>query len=317
MNNIKIDCKHEPPGCTNPPNPGEDTAYVDIAASVTILGKKAKCKVAEVQEPNIALGTPAKVPIHTTETLELLLKKLPAKARRAFRVNETPHNLIAVAELVDAGCSVHLYGWGCEIDLNGETLYRGWREGPGSRLFRLKLTDNGTPRIQPDDNPADYDAGTGTVCMAIGWSVNSIYECQNKNQLTLYYYHASLSSHPKQTLAAAAKAGYLRGFPGLSAEAINKYVGIETATEMGHMRQLPSGTRSTTKKSNRGRPALDILERDAAAEDALAIPEQEPNNTRTKKVFMTVKLADGWIASEQTGAFPRVSNKGNKYIALF
>ena len=32
---------------------------------------------------------------------------------------------------------------------------------------------------------------------------------------------------------------------------------------------------------------------------------------------MTVKLADGWIASDQTGAFPRVSSRGNKYICVF
>ena len=32
---------------------------------------------------------------------------------------------------------------------------------------------------------------------------------------------------------------------------------------------------------------------------------------------MTVKLADGWIASDQTGAFPRVSIRGNKYICVF
>ena len=32
---------------------------------------------------------------------------------------------------------------------------------------------------------------------------------------------------------------------------------------------------------------------------------------------MTVKLADGFIASDQTGSFPRVSNKGNKYICVF
>ena len=32
---------------------------------------------------------------------------------------------------------------------------------------------------------------------------------------------------------------------------------------------------------------------------------------------MTTQLADGWIASDQTGAFPRVSNRGNKYICVF
>ena len=32
---------------------------------------------------------------------------------------------------------------------------------------------------------------------------------------------------------------------------------------------------------------------------------------------MTVKLADGWIANDQTGAFSRVSNRGHKYISVF
>ena len=118
----------EPPGCANPPNPSSDTAYLDSAASVTLVGKKAKCKVAETQEPNINLGTPSHVAIQTTKSMELLLHKLPKKARRAFLVDEVLHNLVAVAELVDAGCSVHFYSWGFEVDLEGETIYKGWRE---------------------------------------------------------------------------------------------------------------------------------------------------------------------------------------------
>ena len=50
---------------------------------------------------------------------------MPPKARKAFLVEDIPHNLVAVAELVDAGCSVHMYSWGFDIDLEGETLYKG------------------------------------------------------------------------------------------------------------------------------------------------------------------------------------------------
>ena len=32
---------------------------------------------------------------------------------------------------------------------------------------------------------------------------------------------------------------------------------------------------------------------------------------------MTVKLAEGWIASDQTGRLPRVSTRGNQYICVF
>ena len=49
----------------------------------------------------------------------------------------------------------------------------------------------------------------------------------------------------------------------------------------------------------------------------MAIPQQAPYNAKTMMVFMTMVLADGWIASNQTGRFPRVSNHGNKYIAVF
>ena len=189
-----------------------------------------------------------------------------------------------IAELVDAGCSVHLHNWGCKIDLEGEILYRGWREGPGSRLWRIKLTDDETQRIQPDADLEDYNAISGTICMGVGYN-------QNKQHF-IKYYHVVLGSHPKLTLVAAAKKSYLKGLPGLTAEAINTYVGVEDTTEMGHMREVPSGTCLTTKQTNRGRPALDILERDATTEDAMAILQQEPYNAKTMMVFVTVVLAN-------------------------
>ena len=84
----------------------------------------------------------------------------------------------------------------------------------------------------------------------IKWSVDSVYECSNTKQL-MKYYHASLVSHPKRTLVAAIKRGYLKGFKGLTAERVNTHIGVEYATEAGHMRALPKGgVRSTTSKSN-------------------------------------------------------------------
>ena len=51
--------------------------------------------------------------------------------------------------------------------------------------------------------------------------------------------------------------------------------------------------------------------------DAMTAPKQKPSNKKTNLVYMTVTLADGWIASDQTGAFPRGSNRGHKYISVF
>ena len=108
---------------------------MDCAAFFSILGKDAKYKIAQTQVSNIFLNTPSHVPITTTKTLELLLDKLPPKARKAFLVEDIPHNLVAVAKLMDAGCSVHMYAWGFDIDLAGETIIKGWREGLQSRFF--------------------------------------------------------------------------------------------------------------------------------------------------------------------------------------
>ena len=43
---------------------------------------------------------------------------------------------------------------------------------------------------------------------------------------------------------------------------------------------------------------LYILERNTVSVDAIAIPNQEPQNEKTLHVFMTVKLADSFITRD-------------------
>ena len=94
-----------------------------------------------------------------------------------------------------------------------------------SRLWRISLTSEGGDRLTPDTPPQECNDGDNIVVQA---SINAIYECENKQQLTKYL-HASLGSHPKATLVAAAKSNYLRGCPGLTDGAISKFIGVETA----------------------------------------------------------------------------------------
>ena len=120
-------------------------------------------------------------------------------------------------------------------------------------------------------------------------------------------------------MIAAADAEYLRGCPGLNATGIRKYIGVEYATEMGHMKQVQSGVRSTHKKSNRGRPKKSERQQeiDAAAEDAIATPSQVDGNIDTHFVFMSTADSKGLVCSDQTGMFPQISNKGMKYVCIF
>ena len=135
------------------------------------MGRGAHVKISEEQETNKILGTQTKAAILTTETLELMLKKPPKAARKAFRVPDTHHNLIAACELAYAGCGVHLYKHSAEIEFEEETLYQEWRDKT-SRLWRFSLTSKGEKRSTPPTDPEEYDPSSRMVL--------SVYECENK-----------------------------------------------------------------------------------------------------------------------------------------
>ena len=210
VNNVKIS-NEKSSSCEAPPCPNKSTVFLDSAAFVTRMGKFANCPRARVQALNVNLNTPSNIPIQTTETLELPMNKLPEATKKAYRVNEIPHNIMAAAESFYAGCGVHLYKHDAEIEYEGETLYRGWRDKP-SRLWCFNINPGGGNRLTPMLDKDEYDPASGMVLSAIKWNGNAIYECSGAEKLTKYY-HAVLGSHPKSTMIAAAKAGYLKGFP--------------------------------------------------------------------------------------------------------
>ena len=108
--------------------------------------------------------------------------------------------------------------------------------------------------------------------------------------------------------------GYFRGCPGLTRKAINKHLGVETATEKGWMTQVRQGARPTRSSI----PALVEATEDEIIYDCTSIPQQEPGNTKTHKVYFTATNAgNGLIYCDQTGRFPRTSNRSNKYLSIF
>ena len=179
-------------------------------------------KIGQVQEQVKTLGTPNGSPMHTKKTIELLLPKFSSKARKGYTVLNITNNLVSVAELCDAECTVFFHKHGVDINYEGEVIGRGWRDPP-SKLWRISLTSKGGDRITPQTDWINDSDGIYAI------QENSIYECENKEQLTKYY-HASLCSHPKLVLIVAADAEYLRGCPGLNASAIRKFIGVEYAT---------------------------------------------------------------------------------------
>ena len=146
--------------------------------------------MAEVQEQSKLLGTPNGSPMSTQKTIELLLPKWPAKARKGYTVPNITNNLVSVAELCDAGCTVFFHQYGVDITYEGEIIGRGWRDRP-SKLWRTSLTSEGGDRITPTTDWSQDSDGIFSI------QANSIYKCENSEQMKKYY-HASLCSHPKR-----------------------------------------------------------------------------------------------------------------------
>ena len=99
-------------------------------------------------------------------------------------------------------------------------VLRGWRDQRND-LWRVPITSEGEGQsIIPPTPPADYNPSQGRIMQSL---INSIYECDNTEEI-IRYYHAAFFSPTKHRMLAAEKLGYFRGFPGLTRKEINNHL---------------------------------------------------------------------------------------------
>ena len=75
---------------------------------------------------------------------------------------------------------------------------------------------------------------------------NSIYKCETTEDL-IKFYHVCLLFSVKSTWLKAINAGYFKGWPGVIAKRVQKYIKIISETEKGHMNKVSQGQRSSNK----------------------------------------------------------------------
>jgi hypothetical protein len=99
--NSTIICTFDEPGCANPVQL-DHTAFIDTAASVTLLTKKT------TTQPNVQIFIvqPGGDHMMATHAVDLPLSKLPPEACLAHQLTSLVNNLLSVAILYDAGCKV-------------------------------------------------------------------------------------------------------------------------------------------------------------------------------------------------------------------
>ena len=243
----------------------------------------------EYQEAKKRVTIPNGEHMATTETLKLPLPDIPVAARTAHRMPGITNNLLSAPVLCDAGCTVTFSKNDVTVMKEKKLILQGWRD-PHNRLWRVPL-----------HNENKCEAAT---------VVNNVYECDSEEEL-IRFYHATCFSPRKSTWIQAIKKGYFRGWPGLEAKKVNRYINIDEATEKGHMSQTRQNVRSTKKRTNG-----EIPQKNEMSYEDINVKQEEPNE-RTNDVFIALEDVTGKVYSDQTGKFPRTSSRGMKYIMVF
>jgi hypothetical protein len=110
--------------------------------------------------------------------------------------------------------------------------------------------------------------------------------------------HKALFSPTKSALLQAVKDGHLITWPGLTEDAIHKYLKLTPSTAMGHMNQRRQNISSTSKTPIADAPTADT-----------------DLGTKTHLVY-AVLVDQGQLYTDLTGKFQVRSSKGNSYVMV-
>jgi hypothetical protein len=121
----------------------------------------------------------------------------------------------------------------------------------------------------------------------------------NTQQDLINYLHGACFSPVKSTWIKAIKMGFFLSWPGLNEHSADKYLSKSTSTTKGHLNHQRQNTRTTKSK------------------EAQLLDPDNDQDRGIKTHYMYAAIIDaGQIYTDQTGRFPDVSSKGNKYIMV-
>ena len=175
----------------------------------------------------------------TTHEGEIDIPGLPLEARRAHVCPDLAHtSLISIKQLADVGCKIIYDELEVRVIYHGKVVWRGGRD---------KLTGQWILPLSPDDPaqlqisvPKWLDAvntlgmNTARMMSILREQANKAYATTTKADL-IQYLHQAAFSPVKKTWMKAIENGQFATWPGLTKEAVQKYLAESSpATDKGH-----------------------------------------------------------------------------------
>ncbi len=178
-------------------------ALINTAALCMLLTLRAPATATAKPHGSITVIQPGGDCMTTTHAVNLLLCNLPPEARLRHCLPGLVNNLLSIAALVNAGCKVFFHRTGCKVAFDGTVILQGWHD-PKNKLWHVKIMD--------------YGWTTNLHAPPIMWP-NSLDECLTTHKL-MHFYYTCLNFLVMLALILALNAGYLKGFPDLTADRV-------------------------------------------------------------------------------------------------
>jgi hypothetical protein len=254
-----------------------DTEILDCGCTSKFLSATAPCSNKQEAHVPLSVNMPNGTTIQSSHTCDLLLADLTPQARQAHIFPGLVHNsLISVGQLCDNGCNVTFTQEQVMVSKNRKCVMYGSRD-PRSRLWRVDL------KQRFETNQLQY---------------NHAHDNNSQKDL-INYLHAACFSRVKSTWITAIKNGHFTSWQGLTKHAVEKKLSKSTSTTKGNLNKKRQNARTTKVKD----PKVIMTEPDL------------DQGINTQYVYAAT-IDAGQIYTDQTGRFPVVSSKGNKYIII-
>jgi hypothetical protein len=170
-------------------------------------------------------------------TAELDIPELNAAASKAHVFpGMANHSLLSVGQLCDEGYIVTFKQASVTVCKSQKSQILNGPQALDTGLWRINL--------KQDNNQIHHPI------------VNNVYELRNTGAL-VHYLHKAMFSPTESAMLQAVKDGHLITWPGLTEDAIHKYLKLTPATAMGHMNQRRQNIRSISKTPIADAPTAD------------------------------------------------------------
>ena len=225
----------------------------------------------------------------------LPIPNLPTKATTADTFNNWSSNLLSVGRVAEADTISVFTKRGVKvykehdvlITCKGEPILIGKRDAKGQyRIPLVQRKGQWKPRRPSKKAKAQLR------------QANSVYDLPSTEQ-AVRWMHAVCGFPVKSTWIKAVKAGNYVGWPMLTERNVNKYYPETNETPKGHMAQARKNARSTKPK-----PMKEYKE------------AHHMKGKKVRDIYTKVYEVKETLYSDQTGAFPTRSQRGNKYIMV-